>query len=247
MRSNNKQGIDAAALAKLLKAVNLGGLVDECVLAVGKGVANVQAVDISNALFLSCREKVGMEDMEIGVSKLTAVQKFLDSGGDFTVSVKDARMTIKRLSPAGELKNTLLAVEQVPTAVQQQGSEKELMKNTEAVVDVTREDVENLLYYTSLVETPSIVFVARPNGSVYVNSSPGMEQEFNFKLGVASTKPKETATSEVYTKYLLPVLRVLSWEEGEIVPQLHIGQESPVVVTVGRGYMWALTPVVKGE
>lgn len=239
--------VDVKALARLLKAVNLGGLIDECVLNISKGKASVQAVDLSNALFLSCQEIVGMADMKIGVGKLTTVQKFLDSGGDFAFAFGDSKMTVKRLQPAGELRTVLLAAEQVPTAVQQGGSEDELMKHVQASVDINKETAESLLYYNGLVDAPSIVFTAHANGDVIADSSAGMDQEFSFKLGVGAKedRPKDTVSAEVYTKYLLPVLRALTWGDGQPVPRLHIGQDVPIVVTIGDNYLWALTPVVK--
>lgn len=242
--ATNDNKLDAKALARLFKSVSLGGLIEECLVTVKAGVAKVQAVDLSNAVFLVGAEKVGMADTQAGITKLSTVQKFLDSGGDFAVTFADTKMIVKRKSPPSELRVTLLAANQVPTAVQEEGNDDEMMNQMEVSADLTKEAVDNILYHLGLVDTPSLKLTAGKDGTIHAASAAGADQEFDVLAGQADDKVAAEISTEVYTRYLVPVLKVLSFD-GDKKPRLHFGGKAPAVITVGDDYLWALIPIME--
>jgi hypothetical protein len=232
----------SSALSILLNRVHLKGLIEECVLSIKNGVGSIYAVDMSNSIFVSCSSAIGgMENMDIGLGKLSTLCKFLDDGMEVNYDITDKWLTLRKRGK-GTFKVLLLEKEQVPTAVQENGEEstKAIKESSPAKFDLKQTVVDDLIYYITLITCSSVIFSVK-NGIASVSSSKDLDQQFNMRIG--TTDSKEEYTVEVYSQYLLSVLRSLTWSETEI-PTANIGDKTPFVITQNEKNLWALTPIM---
>jgi hypothetical protein len=236
--------IDAKALGDLLKGVHLNGLLRECVLVVKDGVGHVDAVDMSNTVFLSLSRKIkGMEDVELGIGNLTTICKVLEDVGEEGVTLKikadkDKWLTITRKGH-GRLKSLLLDVDQVPTAVSSKGAKEKLLKQKGVDIEIRDKGMEDFVYYMGLVKSKGVVFQTS-KGSLYLASVNTDEEQFRIKLGSLDIE----LSVEVNADFLLQILQTCIAIEGKL-PTLYLGSGAPVILKLDKNNIWALTPITE--
>lgn len=238
--------LNSSALKVLLDRVHLKGVNEECALSIKNKVGTVRAIDMSNSIFLSCREPLGsVEDIEIGLGKLSILTKYLEGGGDVVWNVSDKWLTLKRPG-RGEIKTLLIEEGRVSTALQsdERNPEKRMLDLTPIEIPVNEMDVTNLLEYLALINCASTVFTVSTKGQVSVGSNKTAEQQFSMRLGRvmdAATLPEEDLSVEVYSQYLIAVLKNLVW--GNETPALLLGKDAPLIISQNDNNIWALTPI----
>lgn len=226
--------LNGSALGELLQRVHLKGLIQECVLTVSDGVATVQAIDMSNSIFLHCSQKVGGEDMELGFNNLSTLTKYLDDSGEVEFKIGDKWLTIKRKGQ-GQLKFLLLEITQVPTAVKEPDAVKKIKKMEGNAIPITDELRERFAYYFGLVKNKSVVFSITKK-KVYIRSNRNDPEQFQFAVGKTKAGDMEV---EVYSEHLLSILDHANGKKSS----LHLAEETPVVVHYNKTNLWALTPI----
>lgn len=242
-----KAELDGAALCSLLKRVHLKGTVEECVLNIKNGVGTIQAVDMSNSIFISCEEELGkIEDITMGLGKLSLLVQFLEGSTavSYIIESKEKQgvwLTLKR-GEFGQIKVLLIEPTQIPTVVQ--GNIEEIKNNMFELItekmNISQKNVEEISNYIGMIGCATVFFKVE-KGSIYVYNNPESEQQFSFKLGIVESTNE--AATEVYSQYLLAVLKSLKWTEKE-TPTICIGKESPVIIKQNESNFWAVTPIM---
>lgn len=238
--AKKKPNIDAQALSNLLRRVHLKGTLEECVLVVKDGVGSVQAVDMSNNLFLACSEKVeGVDKIKLGIRHLSTLCKYLEDAGESSVSIsteKDKWIAIKRKGH-GQLKCQLLDVEQVPTAVSNKDAVEQILGSKGAKVQIGSNVVEAFAYYMGLVKSKGAVFETI-KGVLYLKSNASESEQFKLKL---SAMQKDIVV-EVNAEFLLRVLQTVEVEDKALIT-LYVKTGRPVIIMQDKKNFWALTPI----
>lgn len=238
---------NGAALCSLLKRVHLKGDIDECVLDIKDGVGYIQAVDMSNSVFVSCQETLGeIQDMSIGLGKLSLLIQFLDGSTEvsYSIETKDKEgiwLTLRK--GQGKIKVLLIDGSMIPTVVQGDAKniKKDMLKLTTNSFSITQTTVNSIMEYIGMIGCTSVFFKIR-KGAVIICSNPSSEQQFSLTIGRLK-EVKDDMSVEVYSQYLLSILKSLMWSEEEI-PKVYIGNNAPVVVKQNNSNLWALTPII---
>lgn len=240
-------GLNGSALCSLLKRVHLRGMVEECLLEVKAGMGSINAVDMSNSIFISCEEELGeMEDTSLGLGKLALLTQFLEGSTEVTYSVesKDKEgtwLTLRKVGH-GQIKVLLVEKTQIPTVVQGNAEEtkKGMLKLTKDTFAIEQKAVEDLINYIGMLGAAS-VFIKAKRGVVTACSSPDAEQQFTLRFGKLTNTESEISV-EVYSQYLTSVLKSLTWGTGN-EPIARIGNEAPLIIQQNDSNLWALTPI----
>ena len=230
--------VDAPAFRTLLQRVCLGGLVEECVLNVEKGVAHIRAVDMTNSVFLSVTSKVGpFPDGDYGLGSLSTIIRFLDGEAEYSITLKNDKITLLRKNH-GKITLALLKPSEVPTAVAHTDSEKKLLAVSTIQLNFTQEHAERFGFYMGVVASQS-VSLQGADGKVTLKSGEFEQNKFSIPVGKYEGKD---FTVSLYGSFLLKVLNALPWTE-ETKPLLLVGDKSPLLIRLGNKNLWALTPV----
>lgn len=234
--------MNGKSLSALLERVHLGGLINEAVLTVQDNVGSIQAVDLTNSVFVACSAEVEMEDNELGLGNVGLMAKFLGEEGEVNVTLAEKFATLKRRGH-GQVRIQLIVPDEVPTAVVKEGAVKGLLGACSAAFPLAQEAVERLSYYVGLTGGDTIVFTIGKNGKVSVSSDEKEANQFEFPFGKADPAPKEDLKVVVFGKYAAQVFKVLEWVEGETTPSAHVGPGVPLCITQGDDSFWAITPI----
>lgn len=244
--TEKKNVLNGHAFGTLLKRVHLGGVINECVLTVQKGWGFVQAVDMSNSVFLSCKEQVkGIDDISIGFGNLSTLTTFLSDSNEVELSIDEKFLSLKRPG-RGRIKVLLIEEGQVPTDVRGNKTDaaETIVGLTKVSAPLKEKVVADLVSYIMMVNCNSVFFRTKGD-TVYIDNGVKEEQQFSMRIGkTQSGKTSEDLVVEVYSQYLLSVLRNLLWGEKE-EPSILLGEKCPVVIMQNKTNLWALTPIME--
>lgn len=229
------------AIASMLQRVFLGGKIEECLLVFDDGTAHVEAIDLSNTVYLMCAVEVpDAKKATLGIGDLGLLCKYLgDAEGPVSLEPSESRLTVKRRG-RGMIRCQLLEPKEVPTALEKPGvAAEKLSKGIQTTLTLKESKVADLLYHINLVRSKS-VFLGVAGGTVMAQSSPKDAQQFKLTLGKVEADDMRT---EVYGEFLTAVLQVLTFGEKDEAPELGLSDGGPVVISQGGQFLWALTPV----
>lgn len=241
------EGFNGTSFCNLLRRVHLKGLLEECVVKTDKETCSIQAVDMSNTVFVSSKEKIaGIKDFNVGLGKLSLLVNFLEEEQATQGTIKDGWLILKKKGH-GTVKTLLLEKDQVPTAFNpenQKNPVQEIKKITNAELVMEKKSVENLLYYINLMNCNTVLFKVK-GSTVCVSNNKDSEQQFDLRFGVcAGEKGKDEYITEVFGQYLSAVLRTLTWEGDGSTPSMRLGPGAPILISQNKDNHWALTPIV---
>ena len=241
MGSKDKSPIDGKALGSLLSRANLGGLVEECVLDVRDGVGSIQAIDMTNSVFLSCQEQLGegLPNSKIGIGNLSVLCKFFAMDGEFSINLSDEWITVRRKGH-GFIRLQLLKSDQVPTAVTQEDAEKKIIASCEVSLPFEEDSARDFEGFMGLMSCASVELRSK-EGKISLSANKSEPQQFNVQLGEAK-EIKDGFKVAVYGDQLLRVVKVLHWEKDH-TPTIRVGEKSPLVIQQDKRNFWALTPI----
>lgn len=239
--------LNTAAFCTLLKKVHLGGIINECVLTIQGGNAVIQAIDMTNCLYVSVSTIVGPEETDIpplGLTDIGTIIRLLETidSEQITASVKENKWMRMRLRGRGMTTFLLTDPEMIPTAVSADNDvSKSLLKGAPYKLKITQEAKDNFLYFMGILKSKSIVVTAVKN-SIQIGSGPNETQQFTSSLGkIKSVQSVPDFSTIIYGEHLVPVLEVLSYEEDAQDVVVYFGTENPMIITQDDN-LWALTP-----
>jgi hypothetical protein len=236
---------DGLKLLRLLKRAHLGGIIEEAV--VDLDAYSIQAVDITNSLFLKVAEESDVEDIgEIGIGNLALVCKYLDTfKGEVSIS-KDGNRLIIGSKGRGKLKYLTTDPEFIPTAVKE-GDIDSLLAPCVISVALDKAACADVATYFGLIKPKSANFSFDPKTKeVRLDSGLKSDHQFTLPIGkgkiVDGKKANEAFGVEVYSEHINAVFAVLEWPDKH-KPSLFMKAEHPIVIQQDDDNIWALLPL----
>ena len=233
--------VDAKRLASFLSKINLGGLLNECVLHSGEDFVSASSIDPSNIIFLSVQEDIDISPLgDLGLGDIGIISKFVSDCPTPELKLVKKINRIVIAHSGVELQYLLTDPTFITTSVEG-GKIDEIINNCKFSFKLTKEVKESFLYTTNLlkVKTASIVI---ENDKVFLTG--GLANEHNFRLysGVLEEGPSdEKFTCSFYADYIKAVFSVLDFEEDE-EPTIVFSPEYPMIVQEANN-SWAIFPL----
>lgn len=250
-KKKNKNAIHAPTLWFLLKRVYLGGKITECVLASDGRKAQVNAVDLTNSIFVSVSAYFTpvLPIDRVGISNLSVLTKFLNNiEGDVPIAVVENKMTFKQ--PGSTFKFLLSEPDAIPTSID---SDKDLiasfMEGCLYEIELSEALVKQVLYYTDLIASEHSELVMNEDGKVKLLGGRVNESQFSLVLGKASYKEDKTEEFEelripLYNEHLKAILSELYFsKDDEYPPTIYFASDAALVIMQDEENIWALQPV----
>lgn len=237
-----KKKISALEFKKLLNRVYLGGTIEECVLNVDSdGVGCIQAVDMTNSLFLRCEKELAINVKDsLGLGNLKLLCGYLETCGEeeISISVNRNRMVLIRRGH-GRLSYLLSESNVIPTNVEEADAVKKLLKGIDLRVTVSEGFRDDLLMYLNLTGLGAVRFSVNQE-SDKILAMGGTDSDHKFRLLVSKIEGESKEFEfEVNARILAAILSVLEFEEK---PTFGFGDNQPLIITNGENSLWALVP-----
>lgn len=235
--------VDVRSFGLFLRRVFLGGIVESCVVIFKKGIISVQAVDMSNSVFLSCKSSLSgfSQGWELGLGNLDLLVKFLSSVEEKEVKFKvlENRLVLRR-PRHGELRYLLTEADLIPTAVEDKGSVGKLVKQCDYKLPLTVSVRDDIVGFVNTVKTKDVRLSFGKEKAYLVG---GADTEHQFRVNMGKVKglgePFELC---IYGDHMVKVFDVLEFGEKE-KPLLLFGDNKPLVVQQDADNTWALVHV----
>lgn len=239
------------SLTKLLQRAHLGGIVQESVLVEDNGFAYIQAVDLTNSLYLDVGAPTALTNLgTLGLSNMGVLTKFLDThkdNPDLKVTRANNRLVIIA-GARGRMKYLLAEPEAIPTVVSDPDAMPRLVQRCTHTVGITLEQARDVQSLVNTIKPAAVGFTVSTEGDVLLTGGLVSEHQFEFQLGRSTGATGRAYTTSVYANHLLAVLNVLDWSpdpvpEGWPGPQLLSASGMPLFVRQDDDNLWALNPV----
>ena len=137
--------MEASKLYRLLKRINLGGLVEECVVHFGKASAWCKCSDLTSSFVVCVEEDIDEPDIgDIGINNLSLITKFMASHDEISKIVrKDNRLNISK-SNRGILRFLLSDTEVIPTELRDDADLDGLFDTATVEIELKEENRKDL-------------------------------------------------------------------------------------------------------
>lgn len=236
-------------LHNTFKKVYLNNIINECVLRSKDNHLYVQAIDMSNSIFLTCKSKqTTFPKGEFGINNISLLIKFLDSLADTKIQicydVKHNTILFKR--GKNELKYMLSAIDTIPTNVDVKKSPiKNVKSKMKYSLEITEKIKKDLNFYISLTSIKVIALTILPGtSSVILKAGNSVEHQFSVNAGKINTEIKNGVNVLMNSEYLNSIMNVLTWEKEKEIPFLEFTDEKqPVLINQNKDNIWALSPI----
>lgn len=236
---------NVAGLNSLLKKVHLGGVIEECLLTIKKGIGTIEAIDPTNCVFVSVTEKIcdKSENSDLGIIEMATMIKLLDSIQEDEVGFKVAsEQIVFNIKGRGKAKFTLAQPKLISTAVGDVDISG-IKKGSPHEIEITKKHVDDFSYFMGLFSSGTTIIESKKN-KVTIGS--GEQDEKSFEISFGKGKGIPDFQVSVYGELLKSVLNELDWDEEAEIPTLNMGEGSPVFIQQGD-VSWALTPEEEEE
>ena len=230
-----------------LRRIHLGGNLEECVIKITNGIAEVAAVDISNSLYLHCQEDIPIiGNHEVGITDLGIMCK-LFSNEDRKISMGfEKNKLIVSYQKHGTIRLALADPDTIPTTVVTEDGVRmyktyqKIIKDVVNEVKITKEVVNDYKHISTLLKTKGVVIKVN-NGKVFLTSAP-LEAN-TFKITVGNTEFKGSLSKELYSKYFTSIMDILDFENPDVVPKILFSEKTePIVICQDKYNLWSLLP-----
>lgn len=256
-KSRKKDGklatIKREKLLHLLKQVFLGGIINECVLDIRKGVATVEAVDITNSLIVIVKGSVMSKDVKtsLGVGNLDLLIRFLNAIGEKKLYFKEkgTNLTVSKKDSSRKLNYLLTQPDLIPTRLSSDDDDPKGKINdmTIARTDLTEAVAKDILTYLGIADTKDVKLVYEDEQLTFVC---GKEHEHQFEI-VSEADVDYTGDEPddfelmINGEHLANILSILAVNDMNPV-SIHFGPDVPVVIE-DKNAFWALSSTVDEE
>ena len=252
-RRDKSTTIKTKSLLKTLKKIHLGGIFEECLLKVRKGVAAVSAVDITNSLVIVLADPVMSKDckFQLGIGNLDLLVKFLSTIEDkkLGLSVDSNHMTMTRGDKRRKLDYLLTEPDLIGTSLSNDDDPyKKISSMVEFKTTLTQSTIKDFLTYINIVSVKDIVI--KFDGDEKLSIVCGGNNDHQFELVIDSDIEGEANNSDedgfeilINGDHLARVLNIIEYDEDN-PPILRFGEGVPVVIEDDRTF-WALMSILE--
>lgn len=231
-----------SGLVSLLEAVNLGGIINECVIKVDGDNCSCKAMDLTNTVFVETAAQLELDDCEFAVGNMPLLIKYLNTYANVSMDIKldDNRMTFKPKG-GGSLKFLLSKPDMIPTYDEEWGDESRAEQAMEEFPEdtaftLTNEVTSEFINLIKMFGVKSVTIKVDKKKQLTVCG--GTEADHNFVSPLGKSKFDECEI-EIASANLLAVLSVLDYTEG---PTMLVGPDKPIIISCGPS-AWILKAI----
>ena len=245
-KKQSGEGVNLTNLIALFKAVCLNNVIVDVALDIEDGVGKIHALDPTNCAFVFAEEKIGGEDLNIGITDLPVLLKIFEGEvtkeleGDFPITVSDNSLQINLPSHQGVINWQLVEPNMISSYME--SGLKALEKISESTlhsVELTEEHINNFSHVHNILKNEVITFKV-DNGKITIGSGPTELRKFRCDFGEVSKKIDDMEIG-VYGSFLGPIFDLLKFDKKSDAPQINFGTSSdPVVIRQGEERTWVL-------
>ncbi|KYK24179.1 hypothetical protein AYK24_06625 [Thermoplasmatales archaeon SG8-52-4] len=241
-------------LLKLLRCVHLGGVIEDCLLEVNRGVGSVMAVDITNSLIIMGFEPVMSKSInnEFGLGNIDLLIRFLSSltkdknipiktdANHLKVSRKDGKRRLDYLLTDPSLIGTKLSMDE-----DDEDPYKKIKSMMEYSVPLNASFTKDFLSYIGMLSTPDTRLKYSDESISFIcGADTDHQMELSFDAEVETIDDAEDDVSLLINgEHLSKIFQVLDIKDE---PILYFAQEAPIMIESDK-VSWALTPISGGE
>ena len=248
-KKDKRQYLNTTGALTLLKQVHLNGLINECVIALKKGKATVEAVDITTTVvFISNGVSIGSKRFtaELGLGNLDLLIKFLSTMQDPKLNVKvlENRMTLSRKDKRRSLEYLLSLPALIPTRLRIDNEDNSdpaevYLETIEAKAEISQAFVKDFNTYITSLKTKIITILVKDSDVVFTI---GPKSEHQFKLSLPLIDEAEDAFSvKINGEYFSKIVGTLEFNEDDDPVTIGFGDEQPVIIE-SEDALWAISP-----
>jgi len=255
-----KEFIKIGAFLSMLKQVNLGGILEECVLVIKNGKAKIEAVDITNSLIVICKKPIMPKDTNItfGLGNLDILIKFLSTLGDSKLYFK-CTSTIFKLTKVGgrrKLDYLLTQPDLIATQLQAEGSEKQddpykkMKKMMDLTIDLTASFIKDFLSYINLLKTKDVTLDFDEDDMKLTFICGGtndhkFELELSTEVEGVDRDDADSFSIKVNGEHLARIFSTIDFDEDD--PPTLSFTEDELIMVEDNNAAWALVPLTNLE
>lgn len=254
IKRRNKKGkkgdvtVKSQTFADMLRQVNLGGTIQECVLEVKKGKGVIEAVDMTNAIIVSTKAKIMGKDIsqKFGLGNLELLIKFLQTIDDTNVQFKtsDLYFTLKRKDGRRKLEYLLTQPDLIATKIYEKDKKGRSVYEvyvgmTTHRAELTSTFIKDYLNYVGMLKTKDTTLRFDEDLTFIC----GGEDDHQFELVLSSEVEgdDESFENKINGEHFAKVLGTLDFDEDE-PPVILFADGTPVVIEESNT-IWALVPL----
>ena len=238
---------DVLAMKKLVKHTYLNGIIDDAVITIKDNVATIDAIDMSQCVFVHAVENIGnAEDCQIGMQQLGVFLKVLDAIEQdtvkYTISGKDRQWLKLGIKNRGDARFLLTDPTLIATAIDGQQFIDNVSTWPSVQMPINVKPTQDFLYFMQLFGSETVIVTAK-NKAVTITPAPDSPQSFDTKFGKLESDIAIDAT--LTGKHIQQIMDSLEFEQPDVneTPIAHFAEkeEAPLVITQGENRFWAMT------
>ena len=235
-------------LSHILSNVFLGGIIEGCLLQVEDNNVFIQAMDLTDSVFVQTVAELELKDCELGIGTLSVFTKYLESikDVDTTLVLKGNRFVIK--SKDGVRVSYLLTEPDFIASYDDEWKEigdlvEEELKNFDESMVLDKEAIDKFLNVSKHFENNSVTFKVDGKGNVHLNAGPESGHQFDVKIG--KIEDVDQCSIKLYSDNVTAVFKAIDYEKE---PKMYISSEddSPIVIT-NTATSWILRPMDQND
>jgi hypothetical protein len=240
---------------QLLKSVNLGGLINECVVQFHPdGWAKIEAMDLTNCLFVSATIGEVSPDaskMTLGLPDLPTFIDLLSSMSEdqaISATIEEKKWMKLRLRGKGGCKLGLLDPSTLGTAVHSEDSIDKLMANVSHKAKIPNKARDVFLFWQGPMKNKGIIISANKKSIKLDGEESATNKMENVPFG--KLESEFDFTGMFYGDHLVAILNSIDWSKDADDPHIHLGmmddRPAPAVIIQGSRF-WSLMPTASSR
>lgn len=231
--------MEASKLYKLLRRINLGGLVDECVVHFDKASAWCKCTDLTNSVLTCVSEEIESDFGDVGINNLSLLTKFLSSHDEITKIIrKENRINISK-GNRGILRFLLSDPAVIPTELKKDATPEGILDTATIKVEIKEEIQKDLDQFIKLTGQSIVTFKVTEKGKAYITGV--SENIHQFQINLGSVDSNDVIETHVFADNLKHVVDVLEW--GSSNPTFQFSNLGPLIIVQNNSNFWGLTRV----
>lgn len=255
-RRNKKEkllNIKISQFKNLLNNIYLNGLIEECVIKLSNKNAVIEAVDLSNSIYVYSKMKIlksSIDEIELGISDIDIIKKFVNTINDTKINavIKKNVFSLIRDDAKRSIIYLLKDIDIIATVPDKKDIYKKILNIQECYSEIDQVFAKDLTSYINMLGKDSTKEVnIKYNGDeILFLCGENNENQLSLILENKITKIDKDCddfNNIVNGEYLSKILNTISFD-SESKPKIYFGEEKPVVIKT-KDTLWALSPLVK--
>jgi hypothetical protein len=253
-KSKKKSTIKTEAMLSMLKKVHLGGIVEECSLAITKGKGHIEVVDITDSMVIIANKKIASKDITctLGFGNLDLLISFLSTieDGKIHMNYKSGNdyFILQRADSRRKLNYLLTQVELIATNLSLDDSEdvdayKQMKDLAEYSVDLTPTFIKDFLKYIAILKSKETTIIFDDEDKITFQLGRKDDHQFELLLSeevesLLEEEAEEEFEMVVNGEHMARVLGSITYDD-EDPPRLYFSEENPIMIET-EGLSWSL-------